>query len=165
MSSALFVLFCFFPSRFFSFYSVFRLILFVFVCFFICVRACAACCPITVDPPPDTQPCKFLPAKKKQKKQTNKQKSTSVVHCVTLKEKKRTPQKHPLLRKEIADILITRTKLTWNDISYLIWRYANDSRDDLLFISAHTVGWTRHQITFGLLPSHVRNRNPQHFFF
>jgi hypothetical protein len=72
MSSALFVLFCFFPSRFFSFYSVFRLILFVFVCFFICVRACAACCPITVDPPPDTQPCKFLPAKKKQKKQTNK---------------------------------------------------------------------------------------------
>ncbi len=54
---------------FFSFYSVFRLILFVFVCFFICVRACAACCPITVDPPPDTQPCKFLPAKKKQTKQ------------------------------------------------------------------------------------------------
>jgi hypothetical protein len=32
------------------------------------VRACAACCPITVDPPPDTQPCKFLPAKKKQNK-------------------------------------------------------------------------------------------------
>jgi ERCC4-type nuclease len=54
------------------------------------VRACAACCPITVDPPPDTQPCKFLPAKKKKKK-------TNLIFCKQKKKKKKNKTKQTKL--------------------------------------------------------------------
>ena len=60
-----------FSSYLFCFYLFIHFFFFFFNLFF--VRGCAACCPITVDPPPDTQPCKFLPAQKtnKQNKNTN----------------------------------------------------------------------------------------------